>query len=256
MMRLTFSFPSTTLLRPVEIMAALPCGFSTAKPPYRVLWALHCAMENGAFFFDRLYAADIVDNEQIVFVAPSLGNGYFVNSPFEAQGDFLQEMLTALRESLPLSRRREDNAVIGVSMGGFGALRWALDSGCFGRIAAISGVFDAHIPPDDRIQKKRVQRALYLSVGKIMQRILLDIEGRTRTEADFERLFQKVKGAFPYVYLYCGEDDYLSLPQTKWLEELGKLYKCPVQRCLSSGEHDLVYWRSIFPRVVHDLLAS
>lgn len=147
MMRLLLTFPSTTLFRPVEIAIALPSGFSTAKPPYRVLWALHCAMKSGEFFFDTLDAAEAVEKSQIALVAPSLGNGYFINSSFEAQGDFLQEILRDLHDILPLSSRREDNAVLGVSMGGFGAIRWALESGAFGSAAATQASLTALSPP-------------------------------------------------------------------------------------------------------------
>ncbi|HJB66847.1 MAG TPA: hypothetical protein H9768_11305 [Candidatus Mailhella merdavium] len=256
MMRLTISFPSTTLLRPVEIQVGLPSGFSTARPPYRTLWALHCAMESGVFFFESLDAAGIADREQVAIVAPSLGNGYFINSVAEAQGDFLQEMFIALHEILPLSSRKEDNVVLGVSMGAFGALRWGLECRCFARVAAVSGVFDALLPPDERLMKKRAQRALYLSIGRVMQRLLLDADGRTRPEADFPRLLQATGTDFPQIYLYCGEEDYLSLSQTDKMEELCRHFACPVQRHVSAGEHDAAYWRGIFPRAVNELFAN
>ncbi len=253
MMRLSISLPSTTLLRPVEISAALPSGFCTAKPPYRVLWALHCAMGNGNFFFDTLNAAGVAEREQIALVAPSLGNGYFINSPFEAQGDFLQEMMRCLREILPLSRQREDNAVLGVSMGGFGAIRWALESGEFKNAASISGVFDCSLPMDERLLQNRALRALHLTFKERMRQMLADKDGRTRTEADLELLLRKAEPAFPHVYLYCGEQDYLSLPHTKELERACTRYNCPVCLRVATGEHDQSYWRNAFQEAVAEL---
>lgn len=254
MMRLSLTFPSTTLFRPVETAIALPHGFSTVKPPYRVLWALHCAMERGEFFFDTLGAAEVVDALQIAIVAPSLGNGCFIDSPFEAQGDFLQELLHSLRDILPLSRRREDNAVLGVSMGGFGAIRWALESGAFGSAAAISGIFDCTLPPDERMLKNRAQRALYLMFTKRMRQMLLDADGQVRPEADMERLLrQDPASARPRIHLYCGDQDYLSLPHTTALQELCARCRCPVTLRLEGGEHDAVYWRSVFQGAVSDL---
>lgn len=257
MMRLSLTFPSTTIFRPVEIAIALPSGFSTAKPPYRVLWALHCAMKSGEFFFDTLDAAGVAEKSQIALVAPSLGNGYFINSSFEAQGDFLQEMLCSLRDILPLSSRREDNAVLGVSMGGFGAVRWALESGAFGSAAAISGVFDCALPPDERMLKNRAQRALYLTFTTRMRQMLLDMDGQVRPEADLERLLQQTSaGAFPHIYLYCGDQDYLSLPHNTALEENCARYRCPVSLRLAAGEHEPVYWRSAFQDSVTDLFGQ
>ena len=126
-----FRSPSTTLFRPVDIEIAMPGGFTMAKPPFKCLWALHCAMEDGRFFFDSLGLGELALKYQIAVVAPSLGNGYFMNSDYERQGDFLQEMFTQLSANFPLSPRREDNAVLGISMGAFGALRWALQSGSY-----------------------------------------------------------------------------------------------------------------------------
>lgn len=260
MMRMRITLPSTTLLRPVEIVAALPYGFGVAEPPYRAVWALHCAMSNGDFFFDSLDAAGIVEREQVAVIAPSLGNGYFVNSSHEKQADFLHELLDAMREILPLSRRPEDNAAIGVSMGGFGAVRWALDSGEFGAAAAISGVFDCRVPPDDRMMKNRAQRALYAAFERVMRRCLLDESGRVRTEADLEFLLRRKReqGASlsPRVDLYCGEQDYLSLPQSRALEQLCARHGCPVTLRLSEGEHDQGYWRGAFQAAVVDLFGK
>ncbi len=253
MMRLRITLPSTALLQPVEVAAAVPYGFGATEPPYRAVWALHCAMSNGDFFFDSLDAAGIVEREQVAVIAPSLGNGYFVNSRYENQADFLNELLDAMREILPLSRRTEDNAAIGVSMGGFGAVRWALDSGAFGAAAAISGVFDCRVPPDDRMMKNRAQRALYAAFERVMRRCLLDERGDVRDEVDLERLLQKRReqgSLLPRVDLYCGEQDYLSLPQSRALERVCARHGCPVALRLSEGEHDQTYWRDVFQSAV------
>lgn len=253
MIRLSLTFPSTTLFRPVEITIAIPSGFCAAKPPYRALWTLHCAMGDGNFFFDALDAAGVVEKSQIALIAPSLGNGYFINSPFEAQGDFLQEMLRSLRDLLPLSNRREDNAVLGVSMGGFGAIRWALESGAFESAIAISGVFDSSLPPDERILKNRAQRALYLTFKERMRQMLLDMNGQPRPEADLESLLQKAEKKMPHIYLYCGEQDYLSLAHNCALEQACIQYHCPVDLRLDTGGHEPNYWRSAFQTAVTNL---
>jgi len=249
MMRLHLNLPSTSLLRPVEIRLALPYGFSIQKPPYRVIWALHCAMSDGGIFFESLDATDIVDREQAALVAPSLGNGYFLNSPFERQADFLQEMLEALRDLFPFSQRREDNMVVGISMGGFGAVRWALESGAFGKAVAISGVFDCRIPLDERMKYKREQRAFHATFVKLMRRIMLNEEGEIRPDADIDLLLRKA-ALLPDIDLYCADEDYLSLPQTLRLKELCDQYNCTAQLRISHGGHDTTYWKQILPKAM------
>lgn len=254
MMRLHIKMSSTTLLKPVEIVAAVPYSFGTIDPPFRTLWALHCAMESGEFFFETLNAADIIDKENLVIIAPSLGNGYFVNSPYERQADFLQELIDSMRGILPLAHGKADNALLGVSMGGLGAVRWALDSGYFGSVTAISGVFDCQLPIDARIMKNRCQRALHATFKKVMAQLLLDDAGKVHPDADFNRLFQRFKGSFfPQLNLYCGGQDYLSLPQTIELKRLCDLYGCPVKLSISDGEHGPTYWRHAFTDAARSL---
>lgn len=249
-MRASLSFPSTTLFRPVDIEIAIPGGFTMAKPPFKCLWALHCAMEDGRFFFDSLGLEELALKYQIAVVAPSLGNGYFMNSDFERQGDFLEEMFTQLSVNFPFSTQRSENAVLGISMGAFGALRWALQSGSFCSVTSISGTFDCHIPLDERILKNRHQRALHMSLEKTMRGILLDNEGNTRRDADFEIMFGQRKDDFPQVNLFCSEEDYLSLPQTLAIRDVCVRHDCPVNLNLGKGSHDSAYWRHVLPDAV------
>lgn len=256
MLRAHVTFPSTTLLRPVEVAVALPGGFTRARPPFRCLWALHCAMENGPFLLDTLGLAELAGMEGFAVVAPSLGNGYFINSPYEQQADFLEELLATLPETFALSRKREENAVLGVSMGGFGALRWALQNRAFGSATAISGAFDCSIPPDERISTNSQQRALFFALHKTMLRMLLDTDGTTKKDADFTSLFAQRQGELPKVHLFCGEDDWLSLPQTRAMAELCRRHDCPASLDMSPGGHDPGYWRSILPKAVSRLFAA
>lgn len=255
MLRVRVTFPSTTLLRPVEVDIAMPGGFTSARPPFRCLWALHCAMESGPFLLDTLGLAELADNEGFAVVAPSLGNGYFINSAYERQADFLHELLLALPEVMALARDRAENAVLGISMGGFGAMRWALQSRSFCSATAISGVFDCHIPPDERISTNRLQRVLYSALDKTMRRMLLDSSGATKKDADFASLLEQGPGELPSLHLFCGDADYLSLPQTMTMDELCRIHACPVTMDITQGGHDPAYWRSILPKAVSRLFA-
>lgn len=257
MMRVSVTLPSTTLLRPVEITLALPSGFSSAKPPFRVLWALHCAMGNGEFFIDSLNASEVLEKHGIALVAPSLGNGYFINSDLEPQGDFLNEMKRSLANIFAFSQEIKDNAVLGVSMGGFGAIRWALESCEFWGAASLSGVYDCRIPPDERLLRNKAQRAFHNAFSTQMKRMLLDSEGRTRPEANFETLFQQAQQEkLPNIFLYCGEDDYLSLAQTTAMKSVCECFHCTVSMFLAPGGHDLDYWRRAFREAVSALFAT
>ncbi|SBW03779.1 hypothetical protein KL86DPRO_20202 [uncultured delta proteobacterium] len=256
MIRVRLTLDSTTLYKPVEVSVALPHGFGGKAPPYKTVWALHCAMGSGEMFFDSLGAGSYVDKKQIAVIAPHLGNGYFTNSPHEPQADFLRdEFFEAMRDTFPLSRAPEHNLLFGISMGGFGALRWGLDSAnAFASIAAVSGVFDCRIPPDERLFKNRGQRALHMALGPFMRQAMLDASGEVRPDADIDALLitAKRQGTMPQVHLYCGEQDYLSLQQSEAMYALCINHGCPVKLHIQPGEHDKDYWR----QALHDALAT
>ena len=199
-------------------------------------------MSNGDIFFDKLGASNLVDKKQIAFIAPSLGNGYFINSCYEQQADALQEIFMTLQEQLYLSSQPESNFVVGISMGAFGALRWALTSESFGGVAAISGVFDCRIPVDVRLRKSRAQRALHATFASTMQRLLMNEDGTVRHDADFESLLLQATTP-PKIAFYCGRQDYLSLSQTLHMEQLCHRLGHPATLHLTDGEHDERYWK-------------
>lgn len=247
--RIRLSWPSVALLRPVEVHIGLPSPLAFTPHPYKCVWALHCAMEDGEFFFNTLDCGSLVEKEKIAFVAPSLGNGYYINSGFEAHADFLDELLAQLPTLLPLSPKKEDNSVIGVSMGGFGALRWALASGKFQHVAAISGVFDCHVPVDERLRRDRRLKALHLALNAVMRKCLLEEGESTRKEADLAALAGSANVPAP-VALYCGEQDYISLNQTLWLEKTLQAASIPVELCLMPGSHGPQFWKEAFRMAV------
>lgn len=247
--RLKLSWPSMALLRPVEVHIGMPAFFSLTSLPYKCVWALHCAMENGDFFFDRLSASELIEKEKIALIAPSLGNAYFLNSSFEAQADFLNELAANLPNLLPISKRREDNGILGISMGGFGAVRWGLVNQGFGHIAAISGVFSCNVPEDERIAQDRRLKAVHGTFKKIMRKYLLEDNLVTRQEADLELLSANIENP-PELTMFCGEEDYISLNQTLWLEKILVSAGLPVSLELMPGSHDPQFWHYAFQKAV------
>ncbi len=254
MLRLSLTWPSRALLTTVKLEIGLPGGLLAAQPPWKTVWALHPAMGDGGIFFEALNCAGLVDKYGFALVAPSLGNGYFVNSPFQRQADFLDEMKDYLPDILPLMRQKDANTALGISMGGFGAVRWGLASGAFANIVAISGVFDPKLAPDERLFKNRGQKALFKALHRIMLERLLDKTGSTRPDANIEMIMNRFDAIKPQIWLYCGEGDYLSNQQTKHMEKLCEQngYECHAD--FSKGEHNSDYWRTAFENAMEFII--
>ena len=112
-----------------------------------------------------------------------------------------------------LSTRREKNYVMGLSMGGYGALKCALTApkqyaGC--------AAFSAAIEMEKRIQyaEGRLARELQAVMGP---------EGKVPPEMSLQALLQKRKGAqLPKFFVTCGEQDALYAENVRFMDELKK----------------------------------
>ena len=261
-MRLQIRLSSTVLLRPVQVTVALPDGFSWARPPYKTVWALHPAMSDGDMFFSELGMEELAQKEGFALVAPSLGNNCFVNGIHERQADFLEdELLSSLLETLPLSADRRHNALLGISMGAYGAMRWALDTPeAFNSVAAISGVFERSLPEHPMLRKQRELRALNDALLPVIGKHVLDDNGEVRPDADLqgliERAGKKTEHAFPLVRLFCGADDYLALPHCRDMQTRLRSNGIAAELLQTPGGHNREYWRQIIPSAIRGVFTT
>lgn len=255
MIKLQMTMHSLVFYKPVQVTIVLPYAPLSPSGPYKTLWLLHPAMGNGDFFFDNFALSALVDKQHIAIVAPSLGNGYFMNSSYEQQASFLEDELRPyLQSCFPLSDRKQDNHLLGISMGAFGAVRWALSvPHAFGAVAAISGVYDVRLPLDTRAKKSRLLRPLVMLFGeKLMPKLFNDEAGIVHPNADINMLIVRISSEeCPRLALFCGEEDYISLNQTEALAEHCAVHGLDVEAFYSTGTHDLAYWSTSVVQAFH-----
>lgn len=259
MIKIHMTMQSITLYRPVPVTIALPYSPLAGAGSYKTLWVLHPAMEDGNFFFDKLSVASLVDKHNLAIIAPSLGNGYFMDSCLEEQADFLDsELRPYLQTCFPLSSCGKDNFLLGISMGAFGVVRWGLSSpDAFAAVAAISGVYDPRLPIDERALKDRLLRSLVKLFGeRVMNRLMKDARGEILAGADIHKLLAAHSPvSFPRLALFCGNKDYCSLNQTEALVTLCKEHGLDVTVMYGSGTHDIAYWLPTVHKAVEWLLS-
>src|SRR5580700_5274253 len=130
---------SRILKRPVHYCVYLPAGYDAGagKHPeqkYPVLYFLHGLGDNertlfnsgGWTLFDDLRQQHKMG--EFLIVAPEGGQTFYVNS---ADGSvrysdfFLQEFIPTIEKKYRISKGRNNRAISGISMGGYGALRFA-----------------------------------------------------------------------------------------------------------------------------------
>ena len=113
-------FPSQILGRDFEYRILLPEG---GIRPLPTLYLLHGYGGSSAQWLEKSDAKRWAEAFGLAIVLPSAGSGYYQDNPRtgERMKTFIGEELVAhTRARFPLSPRREDTFIAGVSMGGFG----------------------------------------------------------------------------------------------------------------------------------------
>jgi len=120
-------FASETLGGDGEFAVFLP---AEGSGPFKVLWLLH-----GAFgeYFESVQNSSVVryaEKRGMAVVAPSSYMGVYTDMVYGERGySFVKEVLEKAPRLFPcLSLRREDNFLMGISMGGHGSFKLAMDN--------------------------------------------------------------------------------------------------------------------------------
>ncbi len=245
------SFMAKTLSRTVPLHVILPTDkvYMSGMPvreegkPYKTLYLLHGILGN---YTDWLYGTRIqiwAEERDLCVVMPSGDNSMYIDQGSDLYGEFIgKELVECTRKTFPLSHKKEDTFIGGLSMGGFGAMRNGLKyNDTFGSIISLSGAFvldedvlvevEHPIFPGDRMEyRKRVY-------GN-------DLEAAINSDKNPKVLVEKMakEGTpFPNIYMAIGKDDFL-IPKheafVKVLEENGVDFTLE----MGPGNHEWDFW--------------
>lgn len=203
---------SNALARTVPVNVVLPADkvdskthrYASFDKPFKTLYLLHGMFGNYTDWITNTRVQRWAEERNLAVVMPSGDNMYYVESllPFNDYGAFVGEELPRIMCAMfPLSQKREDTFIAGLSMGGFGALRNGFKySDTFSRIAALSSaltVLDPKVPP--------------IAGDKA---VFGDLEVAMHTDKDFLVAYSQLrarvmagKATMPTVYLACGTED-------------------------------------------------
>lgn len=206
----TASFHSASLDRDVSIAVQLPPSYEkSAERRFPVVYALHGLFESHLFwekrglaaFLDALWEGKKVP--EFLVVAVDGGNSFFVNGPAGRYEDLVTKDAVAYVESAyRVAPGRDHRAVLGISMGGYAALRIALARPqAFGAVAAHSAMLLESIPTAALGARGWHMEAFHKVFGD-------PIDPALWAASDPLALAQKVDpGAVPALYFDCGTED-------------------------------------------------
>ncbi|WP_022749804.1 alpha/beta hydrolase [Lachnobacterium bovis] len=201
------NYLSKALFRTVPLNVILPVDRFDAdtdrylngpERKYKTLYLLHGLLGNYTDWVSQTRIQKWAEEKNLAVVMPSGDNAFYFNSrtPWNDYGTFIgQELVEITRRMFPLSDKREDTYIAGLSMGGFGALRNGIVySDTFGYVAGLSAA--VHIFED--ISEEA-------NIG-----LFDNIEEASKTDKNPWVAVEDMLAAgrsVPYIYMACGTQD-------------------------------------------------
>jgi len=216
-------------------------------PP--VLYLLHGLGDDHTAWTRRTSIERYAVDRGLAVVMPQVHRSFYAN---EAVGlrywDFLSQELPAVVERFfKVSTRRADTFVAGLSMGGYGAFKWALrEPTRFAAAASLSGALDlAYIQEFD----------LREHIRGLVPRVFGDRQVRGSDE-DLMHLVQSAGPAtLPRLFLRCGTEDVL-IKQNERFVAAATAAGVPLDAGFGPGDHDWQYWDDQIRVVLDWIFAS
>ncbi len=172
---------------------------------------------------------------RLMIVMPEAQNGFYFNHAYgAAHFDALMDVMHHVERIFPVSKAREDRFVCGLSMGGYGALKWALTHPeLFSKAASLSGALDLVT-----LKKVFQEESPNLAYGLFGDE---DLEVSNNNLLSLLDGLLDAQATLPSVYLACGTEDYLYHENLMFKEAL-EVRKVKHTYKASKGEHTWAYW--------------
>ena len=259
MIRFDCEFDSVTLATKVNVTVFIPNRVQYMHPvtdfrerysfnAFKVLYLLHGMWDSGRQWIENTDIVRLAQNEELALVIPSCGNNFYVNTIYGARfSDFVgQELPGFIKAMFPVSDKREDNFICGMSMGGYGALRLGfVYPGEFSKVIALS-------PTADIVYAARFMKTLCSPPDYIIGS-WKELKG---SDMDLFVLADKAaeKGTeLPEMLTIVGDRDHLIGQSDKFYEHLTELgFKSEFRSY--PGEHSWDFWSMCIPECLRWLL--
>jgi S-formylglutathione hydrolase FrmB len=247
--------PSKILGHPVPYCVILPADYDTDKASsYPVLYFLHGLGGNEQTLLNSggmNMIQDLRDQKRIsefLIVAPDAGRSFYINSrdgKVRYEDFFIREFLPYIESHYRIRAERKSRGVTGVSMGGYGALRFALRyPNLFVAVSAHSPAL-IDVPPKINVSDEQ-QAAVAEELGRAFGS-KVDLAFWKR-ESPFTMVRDGPRPAGLQIYFDCGsEDDFGFNKGSAQFDELLTAHGIPHEFHLYPGGHDWEYFAEHLP---------
>jgi putative tributyrin esterase len=237
------SFHSSSLSREMHYRVLLPANYDASAQRYPTLFLLHGLNGDYLNWSTRTSLAKYARNLNLIIAMPDAGNSWYVNSatdPVDKYEDYIvQDFINEIDTHYRTVRKGSARAVAGLSMGGYGAVKFALKHpSLFAYAGGISAALDASGDLD--MTHPEFRDGLRKAFGEAGDPV------RAKNDV-FALLAYAESKNLPYLYLDCGSDDMFLGVNRTFVARVQQL-KIPYEFHELPGGHEWIYWDGAIER--------
>jgi putative tributyrin esterase len=240
----TVQFRSTLIGKTLPYSVVLPPHYRASRTTrYPVLYLLHGFAGHYSDWLTRTNVADYASKYRLIIVTPEGNDGWYTDSATIAadkyESYFLKELMPDVQKRFRTIDSRYGRGVAGLSMGGYGALKFGIKSpGTFVFAGSMSGALDAASWTAEEMKDFGALRDSVLAAFG-------PVGSETRKANNIVELVKGMSAArvagLPFLYLDCGTEDFVfgsNPPFAALLREK----KIPHEYRQLPGNHNWAYW--------------
>ena len=233
---------SKLMQREMPYRVVLPEGYSASNEKrYPVIYLLHGLFGSSANWTTLTKLPVYAQSYDAIIVTPEGENGWYTDSPWIAANKYesyiVKELIPEIDAKYRTISKREGRVIAGLSMGGYGALKYAFK---YPEMFVLAGSFSGALGATTYRSTPGME-----SIVKTIDDAFGPAGSETRMSND---LFAMVRNAspekfkaLPFIYLDCGTEDFLFQNNREFLALLVEK-KIPHEYRQLPGAHNWEYW--------------
>ena len=240
----TIKFQSKLVNTTLPYNVILPADYDTSRSTrYPVLYLLHGRTGHYSDWLNRTNLAAYASAYPLIIVMPEGNDGWYTDSATVSNDKYetyiVKELLPDVEQRYRTIEARYGRAIAGLSMGGYGALKFGLKyPGTFVFAASLSGAFGV-----TRFGDRDPLPADWKEVNSLFG----PGGSATRKANDLFQIIQDLPAArvssLPFFYFDCGTEDASTIfPYNRELSALMIEKKIPHEYRELPGDHSWAYW--------------
>lgn len=217
---------------------------------FPVLYLLHGLSDDHTAWVRKTGIERYAAQYGLAVVMPNVNRSFYTDMKYGLNyyTYITREIPHIVRSYFPISDKREDNFIAGLSMGGYGAFMIALrNPGMFSAAASLSGALDLTVlldSSDERIAPMAERIAL------MTEMLFGSPDEFINSDYNLVRLLSKInRENLPRLFQCCGTEDYI-YPLNESFRAAASRFGIDLTYEEGPGEHEWGYWDTNIQRVL------